>query len=76
MMVDPGSTPQEAIAQALKAVARNGLQVTEIHRGHRWGALVCTVCGADLAIHSTPKVPEHTADRIRKFDLHHRHDQG
>jgi len=34
------------------------------------------VCGADLAIHSTPKVPEHTADRIFKFDLHHRHDQG
>jgi len=75
MMVDRGRHPKKPIAQALKAVDRDGLQVVEIHRGHRWGALVCTVCGADLAIHSTPKVPEHTADRIRKFELHHRHDQ-
>jgi hypothetical protein len=49
--------------------------VVEIHRGHRWGALVCMVCGADLALYSTPRVPEDTARRVGRFDLKHRHQQ-
>lgn len=72
-MVDKGRHPKQPIAHAIKAVQRDGLSVVEIHKGHRWGAVVCTVCGADLAIYSTPKVPEHAADRIRKFDRQHRH---
>jgi len=72
-MVSGGRHPKQPIAAALKAVAREGLEVLEIHRGHRWGALVCTVCGADLALHSTPRVPEDTARRIYRFDHKHRH---
>ncbi len=37
------------------------------------GALVCTVCRADLALYSTPRTPEDTAKRIRRFDLKHHH---
>ncbi len=74
-MVSGGRHPKKPIAAALKAVARDGLAVIEIHRGHRWGALVCTVCGADLALHSTPRVPEDTARRIHRFDYKHRHQQ-
>lgn len=72
-MVSKGRHPKKPIADALAAVARDGLRVDEIHKGHRWGALVCTVCGTQLAIYSTPRVPEHNADRIRKFDRNHRH---
>lgn len=72
-MVSGGRHPKKPIADALKAVAREGLQVVEIHRGHRWGALVCMVCGADLALHSTPRVPEDAARRVGRFDLKHRH---
>lgn len=75
MMVSRGRHPKKPIADALAAVARPGLEVEEIHRGHRWGALVCTVCKADLAIPSTPRVPESTAKRIRRFDTNHRHQE-
>ena len=74
-LVSLGRHPKKPIADALKAVAREGLEVVEIHRGHRWGALVCRVCGADLALHSTPRVPEDTARRVGRFDLKHRHEQ-
>ena len=73
-LVSLGRHPKKPIADALKAVAREGLEVVEIHRGHRWGALVW-VCGADLALHSTPRVPEDTARRVGRFDLKHRHEQ-
>lgn len=68
-VVSGGRHPKKSIADALKAVARDGLDVAEIHRGHRWGALVCTVCGADLALHSTPRVPEDTARRVHRFEV-------
>jgi len=73
--VSGGRHPRKPIADALKAVAREGLEVVEIHRGHRWGVLVCMVCGADLALYSTPRVPEDTARRVGRFDLKHRHQQ-
>jgi len=72
-MVSGGRHPKKPIADALKSVARDGLMVVEIHRGHRWGMLRCTVCGADLALHSTPRVPEDTARRVARFDVKHRH---
>jgi len=50
------------------------LRVVEIHRAHRWGKAVCDVRGATAPIWSTPAVPEHNADRIRKFS--HRHGHG
>ncbi len=72
-MVSGGRRPKKPIAAALKAVVRNELEVVEVHRGHRWGLLVCTVCGDKLALHSTPRVPEDTARRIARFEITHRH---
>lgn len=76
-MVSSGRHPKSPIANALAAVARPGLEVKPIHRGHRWGALVCSECSAQLAIWSTPRVPEDVARAIHRFDQKHRtHDQG
>jgi hypothetical protein len=73
-MVSSGRYPKSPIANALAAVGRPGLEVEPIHRGHRWGA---TVCSAELAIWSTPRVPEDTARAIHRFDQKHRtHDVG
>jgi hypothetical protein len=72
-MVSRGRHPKKPISDALRAVARGGLEVVEVHRGHRWGDLVCTTCGVRLALFSTPRVPEDTARRIRIFDLKHQH---
>lgn len=72
-MVSSGRHPKAPIADALKAVERDGLRVDVIHKGHRWGALTCTRCGDDLPIYSTPRVPESTAKAIRKFDRTHKH---
>lgn len=38
-LVSEGRHPKKQIAKALKAVAREGLEVVEIHRGHRWGGV-------------------------------------
>jgi hypothetical protein len=62
-MVSKGRHPKKSIADALADVARDGLDVLEVHRGHRWGVLVCTVCGAELALWSSPRVPEDAAKR-------------
>jgi hypothetical protein len=74
VMVSRGRHPKQPIAAALAAVARPGLAVEEIHQGHRWGVLRCTVCKDRLAIWSTPRVPETLARRIRRFDVDHRHE--
>lgn len=72
-MVSSGRHPKKPIADALRDVARDGLEVVEVHKGHRWGALVCTSCGERAPIYSTPRVPEDTARLLRKFDRAHRH---
>jgi hypothetical protein len=74
-VVSRGRHPKKQISDALTAVARPGLEVHEIHKGHRWGALTCTTCKASLPIWSTPRVPEDTAKNIRRFDLKHRHEE-
>lgn len=74
-VVSRGRHPKAPIAAALAEVARPGLEVEEVHKGHRWGVLICTECGTRLAIWSTPRVPENTARDIRKFDRNHRHNQ-
>jgi hypothetical protein len=73
MMVSRGRHPKKPIADALAAVARPTLEVTEIHKGHRWGVLRCTDCLNYLPIWSTPQVPENLARRIRRFATDHDH---
>lgn len=75
-MVSEGRHPKKPIAAALAAVARDGLEVQEIHRGHRWGVLRCTACGDFLALPCTPRVPEDAARLVRRFDARHRHEDA
>ncbi len=74
-VVSSGRHPKKPIVDALAAVARPGLRVDQIHKGHRWGVLVCEVCGDDLSLWSTPSVPEHVAKRVHRFAGRHRHEE-
>jgi hypothetical protein len=49
-------------------------RIEEIHNGHPLGRVICMVCGEDLAISGTPRVPEHSADAIRRFVRNHSKD--
>lgn len=70
-MVSKGRHPKNAINQALDALDGERFDVNEIHKGHRWGAVVCRACGENVAIMSTPKVPEHNARAIQRFAENH-----
>lgn len=45
----------------------------EIHRGHRWGELVCVRCSASRDIYSTPRNPATHAKQIDRFVAQHSH---
>ena len=74
-MVSKGRHPKKPIADALADVARDGLDVLEVHRGHRWGVLVapCAVpnwrCGPHRVSRRTLR------SGVRRFDVRHRHEE-
>lgn len=70
-MVSTGRHPKKPIAEAIKALNAGLFTVEEIHRGHRWGVARCDVCGDEISIWSTPRVPEHTAAAIARFARSH-----
>lgn len=72
-MVSKGRHPKAPIAKALKALDSTKFEVVALHTGHRWGIVRCLTCGDDIAIWSTPRVPEHNADAIRRFAHNHNH---
>jgi hypothetical protein len=72
-MVSKGRHPKKPIADGLAKLDAVRFSVVEVHKGHRWGKVVCVACGADLALYSTPRVPEHTAEQIGKFATTHAH---
>jgi hypothetical protein len=48
---------------------RNGFVTEEIHKGHRWGQILCPVCGPIMPIASTPRSPSgHAKDLRRRVD--------
>lgn len=72
-MVSAGRHPKNAINKSLEALDKSRFVVKEIHSGHRWGMVTCRVCGDDVAVWSTPRVPEHNAAAIRRFASKHDH---
>jgi hypothetical protein len=70
-MVSKGRHPKKAIADALARLDAQQILIEEIHRGHRWGRIVCRGCGQDLAIFSTPQVPETNARPIDRSATQH-----
>jgi hypothetical protein len=72
-MVSAGRHPQKEIAEALKRSKEAGLDIHEIHRGHRWGEVVCVRCSASRDIYSTPRNPGTHAKQIDRFSAQHTH---
>ena len=74
-MVTRGRHPKGPVNAALRIAKDCGVELEEVHRGHRWGVLHCNVCGARLAIWSTPRVPDAHGRDIIRFAEKHRHGQ-
>ncbi|GAA4680183.1 hypothetical protein Prum_050380 [Phytohabitans rumicis] len=72
-MVSPGRHPKKEIADALRRGQTASLTVREIHRGHRWGELVCIPCQASRDGYSTPRDPGTHAKQLDRFIRDHIH---
>jgi hypothetical protein len=72
-VVSAGRHPKKEIADALRRTHEAGLAVVEIHRGHRWGEVVCDRCDESRAVWSTPKSPGLHAKAVDRFVQNHIH---
>jgi hypothetical protein len=72
-MVSAGRHQRKEIADALKRARAAGLDVNEIHRGHRWGEVICATCPASRDVYSTPRSPGAHAKQIDRFTQDHTH---
>jgi len=70
-MVSKGRHPSKVIADALSRLDGQTFTIETIHKGHRWGRVVCRGCGQDVPIFSTPRVPEDNAELIARFARNH-----
>jgi len=69
-VVSKGFHQKKEIAKALRELDASKFEVIEVHKGHRWGKIVCLVCGRTQAVWSTPSIPENDARDIRQFAQH------
>ena len=72
-MVSSGRHPKKEIADALRRAHAAGLAIDEIHRGHRWGVVVCLPCQANRDVYSTPRDPGTHAKHLDRFTTNHTH---
>lgn len=73
-MVSAGRHPKKEVAEALEKAKAAGIEIREIHRGHRWGVLICGQCeDATQAIYCTPSNSGNHARVILHFVLKHSH---
>jgi hypothetical protein len=72
-MVSTGRHPKKEIAEALARARLAGLAVNEIHRGHRWGEVICGACSSSRDVYSTPRDPGTHAKHIDRFTTNHTH---
>lgn len=72
-MVSRGRHPKKEVADALERAAEAGLVVIEIHRGHRWGDVVCVPCGSSRGVWATPQSPGTHAKQVDRFTAKHTH---
>lgn len=72
-MVSSGRHPKKEIAEVLRRAHAAGLAIVEIHRGHRWGEVVCLPCQASRDVYSTPRDPGTHAKHLDRFVRHHSH---
>lgn len=74
-MVSADRHPKKEVAEALSRAHQAGLEVVEIHRGHRWGEVSCASCAASRAVYTTPRDPGNHAKQLDRFTIRHTHDQ-
>lgn len=72
-MTSSGRHPKKEIAEVLRLAQSAGLVVREIHRGHRWGEVICTPCQSNRSVYSTPRDPSTHAKQIDRFIRAHTH---
>lgn len=72
-MVSAGRHPKKEIAEALHRAREAGLSIVEIHRGHRWGEVVCKRCDESRVVWSTPGLPGLHAKAVERFTQNHAH---
>ncbi len=72
-MISSGRHPEKEIADALRRAKQAGLSVEEVHRGHRWGKVICAPCSASFAVWSTPRSAGTHAKQIDRFTAQHAH---
>ncbi len=72
-MISSGRHPKKEIAEALRRAHDVGLLVREVHRGHRWGEVICELCPARRDVYSTPRQPGTHAKQIDRFVNQHIH---
>jgi hypothetical protein len=72
-VVSAGRHPKKEIADALQRAREAGLVVVGIHRGHRWGAVVCERCDESRAVWSTPRSAGLHAKAVDRFVQNHVH---
>jgi hypothetical protein len=76
VMVSRGRHPKKAIADALADVVQDGVvEVEEIHRGHRWGVLTCTICGGPAGNMVHAARAGELARQIHRFADRHLHEE-
>lgn len=66
-----GNHQKPDIRKALTAAKAAGVLVTEINNRHRWGEIVCAVCGQSETIAHTPRNPSVIARRVDEFVRRH-----
>jgi len=62
--VGKGRHPKNEINRALKKARKSHFEVVEDHNGHRWGWIVCQVCGDNVPVWGTPGRPGNHAKRL------------
>jgi hypothetical protein len=72
-VVSHGRHQKKEVADALKRAADAGLEVVEIHKGHRWGDVRCARCSAARSVSSTPRNAGIHAKQIDRFTVSHTH---
>jgi len=73
-VVSHGRHQKKEVADVLQEAEKLGLEVVEIHSGHRWGEVMCARCESSREVWSTPRNPGTHAKQLKRFILRHAHE--
>ena len=73
-MVGKGRHAKNEINRAFKVARRSHFVVLRDGNGHRWGWIVCEICGERFPIWSTPRNAGNHAKQLQAFMDDHKHE--